>query len=153
MHTEPMPAMQVLSQMKQRFAEGKQASLLVTGTSMVPFLRNEKDWVLLSPVAGEPRVGKILLFRMGERLVLHRLRSKKQDRYIMNGDGQSKLEIICPEQVEAVVTGVVRHSGRTICCDGFLWKLLTVLWWPTRPVRALLLRIAAAFKRVFSRWK
>lgn len=153
MRLEPMPAMQVLSQLKQQFSEGKQASLLVTGTSMVPFLRHEKDWVLLRAPEQEPQVGQILLFRMGDRLLLHRLRRKKQGYFLMNGDGLTKFEVIQPHQVEAVVTGVVRRSGRTISCSSVLWKFLTALWWPTRPMRPQLLRAAAAVKRCLKRKK
>lgn len=142
----PMPAMQALSEIRQQFSQGKPASLLVTGTSMVPFLRHEKDWVILAPAEGEPRVGQILLFRMGDRLVLHRLRKKRQGSYVMNGDGLQKIEIIEPRQVEAVVTAIVRRSGRTISCEGLLFLVLTALWWPTRPLRPMILRIAAGLK-------
>ena len=146
MYREPMPAMQGLLEIQKQFSEGKRASLLVTGTSMVPFLRHKKDWVLLQMVSEEPKVGQILLFSMGERLLLHRLIRKKDGCYIMNGDGQAKLEVIRPEQVEAVVCGVVRQSGRSYDCDSPLWRLLWLMWRPTRPFRKGILKVAAALK-------
>lgn len=151
MDAAPMPALHVLSELKKAFSQGRQGSLQVTGTSMVPFLRHKKDWVLLRPPAGEPQVGQILLFRVGDRLVLHRLRRKKQKHYIMNGDGQATWEEIAPEQVEAVVTAVIRQSGRILPCDGMAFRLLSALWWPTRPVRPLLIKMAQWGKRTLGK--
>lgn len=142
MNAAPIPPSQVLSELKKAFSQGRQISIQVTGTSMVPFLRHGKDWVLVEPLAEEPQVGQILLFRVGDRLLLHRLRRKRQGHYIMNGDGRSSCEEIAPEQVEAVVTAVIRQSGRTLACDGLLFRVLSVLWWPTRPVRPLLIQMA-----------
>lgn len=146
MECVPKPASEVKQELQKAFSEGRQVSLQVTGTSMVPFLRHRKDWVLLSPLEGMPRVGQILLFSQRERLVLHRLRRKKQGYYIMNGDGQAQIEVIRPEQVQAVVCAVIRRSGRTIRCDSLLFRLAGALWYPTRPVRAQILWAAEKAK-------
>lgn len=148
---EAKAASVVRQEIQDAFGANRTASLLVTGTSMVPFLRHRKDWVLLKPVEGEPRVGQILLVSVGQRLVLHRLRRKKQGRYILNGDGQAGCEVVSPEQVEAVAYAVVRRSGRTIVCDGLLFRLLSMLWWPTRPLRPWLIPMGAAIKRTLKR--
>lgn len=145
----PVSEEEALRVIREKFRQGKQASLLVTGTSMVPFLRHKKDWVFLAPVTETPKKGQILLFRTGDRLLLHRLRKKKDGYYIMNGDGQQKLEIIQPEHVVAVVTTVVRRSGRTLSCKGRLFRLLSCLWWPTRPLRPGILSLAERLKRLY----
>lgn len=142
MEREPIPAEAVLQQLKIAFSAGKPVSLQVTGTSMVPFLRHKKDWVVLEPPRKNARVGQILLFSQGQRLVLHRLRRKKQGYYIMNGDGQSTCETIKPEQVVAVASAVVRRSGKTISCDSWMFRMLGMLWWPTRPFRPQLIGLA-----------
>lgn len=142
----PKSAPEVQQELQKAFMEGRQVSLQVTGTSMVPFLRHRKDWVLLRPLEGVPKVGQILLFSQGERLVLHRLRRKKRGYYIMNGDGQARIEVIRPEQVQAVACAVIRRSGRTIPCDSLFFRLAGALWYPTRPVRPQILWAAEKAK-------
>lgn len=135
-----------LKMLHTAFSQGKQVKLLVTGTSMVPFLRHKKDFVMLSPVTEEPKRGQVLLYRVGDRLILHRLRKKQAGFYVMNGDGRVQLERIQPEQVEAVVTEVIRQSGRCLSCDGMGFWMLSLLWWPTRPLRPVLLRLMGGIK-------
>lgn len=150
---QPVSEKEALDIVHNAFSQGKQTSLLVTGSSMVPFLRNKKDWVFLAPAEGAEKVGDILLFRAGDRLLLHRLRKKKDGYYVMNGDGRRGVEIIRPQQVEARVTNVVRRSGRVIRCNGILFSLLSWLWWPTRPFRPWILPVAGKAKELAKRVK
>lgn len=138
---------EMLTMLHEQFAQGSGFSIVVRGTSMVPFLRSGKDSVVLVPLREEPRVGQILLFRDGQRLILHRLIRKENDRYVMNGDGQEKLEVIRREQVEAVVSQVVRRSGRRISCDSPGFRLVSSLWRVTRPFRHWLIPLAENIKR------
>ena len=140
---------QAKAHLKEKFLQNRPADLLVTGTSMVPFLRHEKDHVRLAPPTGDYRVGQILLFHLGDRLILHRLRKKRDGKLVMNGDGQCHCEVILPEQVVAVGTHVIRRSGRVISCKSPGWRLLSALWYPTRPLRPRLLRLAAGLKSVY----
>ena len=140
---------QAKTHLEEKFLQNRPADLLVTGTSMVPFLRHEKDHVQLVPPSGDFRVGQILLFSMGDRLILHRLRKKRDGNLVMNGDGQCHFEVIRPEQVVAVATHVIRRSGRVISCNSLGWWLLSALWYPTRPLRPRLLRLAAGLKSVY----
>lgn len=146
-----IPAEQAILLLQEKFRQNRPATILVTGTSMVPFLRHEKDHVRLVSPTGEYQVGQILLFRLGDRLILHRLRKKRNGKLIMNGDGQCHFEVISPEQVVAVATHVIRRSGRVISCRSFLWRILSALWYPTRPLRPRLLKLAAGLKRMLTR--
>lgn len=130
-----------LELLHEYFSRGEPFRLVVTGTSMVPFLRSGKDSVLLSPLSKPPKRGQIFLFRMGDRLVLHRLWKITEKGWIMNGDGQVKLERIQAEQVEAVVTHVIRQSGRVYSCDRWTFRLMSALWRPSRPIRPRLLPV------------
>ena len=146
-----IPAEQALALLEENFRQNRSAAVLVTGTSMVPFLRHEKDHVRLAPPTGDYRVGQLLLFHLGDRLILHRLRKKRDGKLLMNGDGQCHCEVILPEQGVAVGTHVIRRSGRVISCGSPLWRILSALWYPTRPLRPRLLRLAAGLKGMLTR--
>ncbi len=66
--------------------------LLVTGTSMTPFLRDRRDVVYLQDARRFPaKIGDIILFRRpgGKALVLHRIVGLNRDgSYTVNGDAQ-----------------------------------------------------------------
>lgn len=122
--------------------------LIVTGTSMLPFLRPERDTVLLRR-ADKPRRGRIVFFRRrsGE-FILHRIRRIYPDgRLLINGDAQNWCELIASEQILAEVISV-RRDGREIAQEGFIPSLLRALWYPTRTFRPFIWRTYGAFRRL-----
>lgn len=131
-------------------ASGAVFPLVVTGTSMSPYLYHGRDTVHLRKT-DDLRVGKILFFRRSSgEWILHRLRRILPDgSLLMNGDAQHWCEIIRREQVLAEVLAVTRKNGKTqneADIQAVLWRLL---WYPTRPVRPLLWGLRAAVRRIF----
>ena len=119
--------------------------LLVTGSSMIPFLREGRDTVFLRKPDRLHR-GQIVFFRRksGE-FTLHRIRKIYKDgRLLINGDAQSWCEIIDPDQVLAEVVSVKRDGK-----ERRRTPLLRILWYPTRPFRPLIWRAYGAFRRIF----
>ncbi len=146
MDREPVSEEKALEILGDRFARGQQGTILVTGTSMVPFLRHEKDMVRLSPVTDLPEPGDICLFTLGGRLLLHRMRKQKDGQLYMNGDGRMEYEVIHREQLVAVVTHIIRRSGRVIDCGSLWFRVLSALWQGAKPIRPALLRMAEQCK-------
>ena len=123
---------------------GALVPVTVTGTSMVPFLRHQKDTAFLrGPQYLPPRVGDILFFRRDNgELVLHRLNQFEPDgRLRINGDAQTWFERIQPGQVLGVVELVRRGKGKPFSPRRFDWRLLQWLWRGLLPVRPELLRL------------
>ena len=94
---------------------GAEVPLVVTGSSMVPFLRDRRDKVYLkSPDFVPVRTGDILFFKRDSgQWILHRLHHFTSDGLmVINGDGQTWFETIRPDQVLGVVVKISR-SGKT----------------------------------------
>ena len=129
-------------------ADGCPFPLVVTGSSMMPLLKPERDSVWLRK-SDSVRRGRILFFRRNNgTFVLHRVRRVLPDgSWIVNGDAQEWLETVHPDQAVAVVTQIVRN-GRTIRWNHPLLQLWDILWYPTRPIRPFLFRLYAVFSKI-----
>lgn len=138
--------------------------LNVKGFSMMPFLRNGKDSVLLAPFdrKRELRRGEIALFRFRDRWIMHRCTGTAVLRpdgrigdfhrgkdvgdgravYVFRGDGNcSGREWALPGDVYAVAEKRIAPSGKEWSFSSFSWRLCSVLWPKTYLVRRLLLGI------------
>lgn len=125
--------------------------LYVTGFSMRPFLRQNRDIVWLRACSnGSCRRGQILLFqRSNGKLVLHRVRRVlSENRYLMNGDAQTRCEIINGNQILAEVFEIQRGEKR-FSCDRFVLRLENLLWHPTKPIRPLIFKVGHSIKKFF----
>ncbi len=123
--------------------------LIVTGSSMLPFLRSGRDTVWLCQCDESSfRRGKILLFRSGGgKLVLHRIRKRLcGQRLLMNGDAQKSCEVIDSTQAIAAVKWLT-WRGRRFSADSFPVRIRDALWYPTRPFRGFLFRTASYIRR------
>ena len=133
----------IAPQLTDAISAGGRICLVVTGSSMTPFLKHGRDTVYLRAWEEKNlKLGQILLFqRPDQSLVLHRIRKILPDRkLLMNGDAQAWCEIISTEQVLAVVSSVER-KGRHISCDSIGFWLWNCLWYPTRPIRPILFKL------------
>ena len=122
--------------------------LTVTGSSMLPFLRSGRDTVWLCQCDKSSfRRGKILLFRSGGNLVLHRIRKPLCGQLLlMNGDAQKSCEVIDITQAIAAVRWLT-WRGRRFSADSFFVRIRDALWYPTRPFRGFLFRTASNIRR------
>lgn len=124
--------------------------LRVTGSSMVPFLKDKKDTVWLRAFES-PRRGDILFFRRKDgRFILHRIRKCYPDgRMLVNGDAQTWCETVLPEQAMAIVLRITHENGSTVQADCFRLRLLRTLWYPTISFRPFLFRVYGFLKNLF----
>lgn len=85
------------------------------GYSMLPFIRQGIDEVVLSKADVPLRKNDIIFYRRANgQFVLHRIVGKGASSYILRGDNQTRLEYgITDESVIGVVSEVVRN-GKTI---------------------------------------
>lgn len=122
-------------------AEGRSVEMTVKGFSMRPFVRNERDVVVLSPVGDMPlREGMVLLFRYRGAHVLHRLRRVEGERLTLEGDGNYRQsECVTPEAVVAYVSEVRLESGKKLQYNDLGWRRRTIMSLTRKRVRTLAL--------------
>ena len=107
---------------------GAEVPLVVTGSSMVPFLRDRRDTVYLkSPEYAPIRTGDILFFRRESgQWILHRLHHRTAEGLlVINGDGQTWFETIRPGQVLGVAVKISRDGGAPFPARRWDWALLS----------------------------
>ena len=133
----------IAPELKEVLAAGGYVSLVVTGFSMRPFLKHNRDVVHLRTwEKSDLKCGQLLLFqRTKGDFVLHRIRRVLSDgKLLMNGDGQNWCEIISREQIVAVVDSVQRKGSSTSAAS-FRFRLWSWFWYPTRPIRPFLFKL------------
>lgn len=140
---------EALARIQADLAAGRSSHLVVTGGSMVPFLRHKKSAVVLTAPTPPYRRGDILLYlRRSDWCILHRVvRVQKDGTLVMCGDAQTALEIIHPEQVVAQVSHV-RHGARITACSSLPLRTAVALWQLLRPVRRPLLAVMVRVHRL-----
>ena len=140
---------EIANSIKETIAAGGHFPLVVTGTSMQPFLKNGEDVVWLRACTlSDVKKGAILLFeRVDGSLVLHRVNEILPDRrLVMGGDGQTWNEKIDPDNVIAVVDSVEKN-GKKIPCGALRYRLKVALWLWLKPVRYYIMKIYKMFRR------
>lgn len=109
---------------EEQLAEGHSVAMSLKGISMLPTLR-EEDVLTLEPMAGEPCVGDVLLFRYAGSHVVHRLIKHEGDIYVMQGDNNYGTETVRRQDIVARVVAVKRPDGRTVATDSPEWQRLS----------------------------
>ena len=137
-----------ISELKQLIAEGHEVAITVAGWSMTPFLRNQRDRVLLKKPSGDFKVGDIVFYqRKTGQYVLHRIYKVQSDGYYMMGDYQIDLEgPIEADSIFAVVTDVERNE-RWVSVKTFPWKSASSLWRLLYPVRKTVYCLRKALRK------
>lgn len=94
--------------------EGKEVPLVVTGNSMMPFLIDRRDQVLIKRIERPLKKGDIAFFqRENGQYIMHRIHFMRKDdrtgenQFYFIGDGQKNIEGPIKEiQIFGVITGV-----------------------------------------------
>lgn len=175
-----VPLEQLAPIMSECMAQGQEVVLTITGNSMSPFLRHQKDQVVLTacdPTALQP--GDVPLFcRRNGKYVLHRIVRRDdgetctywgQERplpsrcdslhYTMLGDAQWIEEPgIAPDQIVAVATAFISR-GKRWECDSDAYRRNRMRWHRMLPVRRILVflfhlprRLRRGVPRRLRRW-
>ena len=135
MKTIQMPNEILLGSAAAFLGEGREVILRAKGNSMLPFIRNERDSVVLRK-DDSLEVGDIVLVQMPDRFVMHRIIERDGDRFRMMGDGNVRgTESFRREDVLGKVIWIIKEDGRRVAPGrAKIWKALL-------PVRRLLLAV------------
>ena len=134
-----------IPQIRERLEHGELCRVVVTGSSMWPGLRHEKDAVILAPLERPVRRGDVLFYlRAPTVCVLHRVVELRADgAFDVCGDAQTEKEVVRPEQVLGVVSHVER-GGRRFPVSAPGWRLYSALWRALLPLRGRILPLLRA---------
>lgn len=135
---------------KVEIAIGKQVRFKTKGHSMMPFIRGDKDDIVLKQVNKSSfRKGAILLVQLSEkRYVVHRVFQIKGNMLILRGDGNLKQTEQCTlNDVIAEIVTVIRN--RTIIKKGsFKWNVNRYLWPSNHFLRRIFLSIGRKMQQI-----
>ena len=128
MSKDAKPAIETLQLEKEL---KKQGSVIwrCNGISMNPFIKPDRDLVILESIKSEPDPYDVVMYKLGndKQYVLHRLINKEEDKYVILGDNCTTIENVPKDKVIAVMTGIIR-DGKKIDTDTLWYKLYEQLW-------------------------
>ena len=131
-----------------RIADGERVRIRVKGNSMLPFVRDTKDEVVLEqPTQQSFQKGRLLLVQMPSKsYLLHRVEKINNGKITLRGDGNLSIAETCTTgDVIAEATTVIR-SGKAIQVGSPKWNLFRYLW----PSNGFLRRVGlGVYRRVF----
>jgi len=129
-------------------AEGHSVSIMAKGNSMLPFIRDGKDTIVLVKPEGY-KLGDLLLCEVApEKYVLHRLIGAGDGRLILMGDGNLKGTEECPpEKVMAKASHIIRGNCRRIDLESKGFRILSGIWKLLKPFRRIILGLRRRIAR------
>ena len=119
------------------------------GVSMLPLIRQKRDIIEIH-AKGNNRCRKydVVLYKRGEKYLLHRIVKVHPDDYVIVGDNCIWREYgIKDDQILGVMTRVVR-DGKSITTDNILYKVYVPLWVDFYYIRATILYTKLLFHNI-----
>lgn len=143
-------AEELIPPLLQLLEETDSVPLVISGSSMNPFLVHGRDTVYLSKVRLQLKRGDMILYRrLSGQYVLHRIYRAESDTFTLVGDAQTELEHgIRREQVLALVSAV-RRKGRLLGPGSFWWDFFEKVWIRMIPLRPAITAIYSGLIRLF----
>ena len=111
------------------------------GISMLPLLRQRRDIIeIRKKVPGHCKKYDVVLYKRGEKYILHRVLKVLCSGYLIAGDNNAFVEQdVTDEMILGVMTRVIRN-GKDIYMDNPRYRLYVHLWCDCWPLRMLILR-------------
>ncbi len=133
----------------QAVQEGQNMPLLVSGDSMMPFLKHGRDTVVISKPTEPFRRGDMVFYiRESGQYVMHRVHHVRGGMLYILGDAQTELEgPVDPGQVFGVIRKVVR-KGKILMPGSFCWWFFQEVWVRMVPLRPLAHRCYHLLRRM-----
>ena len=131
---------------------------ITSGRSMRPLFKTHRDMIVVKRCDERPRKYDVVLYRIGEKYILHRIIGTDEEKklFIIRGDNTYKKEYVPFSKVIARLTSFTR-KGKHGSVDDRSYKVYSRIWnfiYPIRYVIYLLKRIAGRVLRlVFKKTK
>lgn len=137
-----------ISMLRELVDEGKDVSLIISGSSMAPFLVHHRDRILFRKPGRRLRVGDMVFYqRISGQYVMHRICGVRKDgTYDLIGDAQTEIEHgITREQIFGLVYKVQR-KGLWLEPKSLWWKFFARCWVRIIPLRPMAVRLFGLFR-------
>ena len=124
-----LPPEVLMDQLLGLLEDTEAVPLVISGSSMAPFLVHGRDTVYLSKVKHPLKKGDMILYcRDNGAYILHRICRAEEGTYTLVGDAQTRLEPgLRQDQVLAVVSAVCR-KGKILRRGSFWWDFFERIW-------------------------
>jgi len=142
-------AKEYIGTLRQMVEEGHEVGMIITGSSMAPFLIHERDYICFKKPDRELRRGDMVFFqRANGQFVMHRIHKVRQEGYDIVGDAQTEIEkAVNREQIFAIVTRVKR-KGKWLSEGDFWWEFFAHAWLHMIPLRNVLIKLVGKVVRL-----
>lgn len=128
---------------------------VTSGKSMRPLFKTHRDMVILTKCAELPKKYDVVLYRYGDKYILHRIIGVDNEKslFIIRGDNTFKKEYVPFDKILAKLTSFTR-KGKHGSVDSRTFKIYSRVWnfiYPVRYCLNLMRRAARKFIRLFSK--
>lgn len=119
----------LLPEIKRLLDAGHQVQFTPKGVSMRPYIEGGRDSVILERLARPLRVGDMVLAKIGETYVLHRVVQCRGEQLVLHGDGNLGGSEHCRvSDVLGIVTLILRSGRRPVQpTRAVLWRHLPLV--------------------------
>ena len=138
------------AEVQSHLQQGKKVKIKIRGNSMLPFIRNNDEAVLISPTPEKIKKGTPVLARTSELgIVLHRIYNIEGNHITLLGDGNiNQFEHTSPERIIATVSHYYRGKY-TFRTDSLMMRIIGLLWMAAHPWRRKVLIVVWRIKQLF----
>ncbi len=115
-----------MSGLETLLMEGREVEMTPKGSSMLPFIKGDRDSVVLTKPSKPFEVGDIVLAKAGGRYIMHRVFSVEGNDLTLMGDGNIRgTESCASSDVIGLVTEIHKENGKVVKPGkGALWRTL-----------------------------
>lgn len=129
--------------------EGREVSLIISGSSMSPFLIHERDVICFKKPDRDLHRGDMVFYqRDSGQFVMHRILKVKPEGFYIIGDAQTEIEgPVRRDQIFALITKVKRKD-KWIEPGDFWWEFFARVWLRMIPVRRMVMSVYGVIYKV-----
>jgi len=110
-------------------AEGKDVEVRINGASMRPYWRGGEKLIASPFKPDELQCGEIVIFRFGEKYIVHRIVQRSGNNLTTRGDGVlKKRENITVDDVKGIVRAYIKPNGKIKSTQTLAAKIYWKLW-------------------------
>lgn len=141
---------EVFSIMILRFDRGQNTWILVSGYSMAPLLKGDRDSVELTKATlSEVQKGDIVLIKRDNGdYVLHRCHKIECGKMFLNGDAQQWIEGPVDETKLIARVVKIQRNGIMFTPDNLKYKIYVKLWVLVMPFRIFIFKVIRKAKKI-----
>lgn len=131
-----------ISTLRDLVNQSKEVRLIISGSSMTPFLVHERDSILFSKPDSPLKRGDMVFYqRENGQFVMHRILHVKPEGLYIIGDAQVEIEgPVDPSCVFARITKINR-KGKWIGPGQFWWWFFQHIWLSIIPLRPYIIKL------------